>query len=74
MNGAATQIAARQQVQRKIDNMGSRLTTFPHYGMIGSDQYRLRAGDYRVRYRFDSTRGEIYLIAIGHRREVYRNQ
>ena len=35
--------------------------------MAGSDRYRLR-----VIYRFDVNRGEIYLVAIGHRREIYR--
>ncbi len=88
MNGAATQIASRQfdedffrlprqlqeHVQRKIDAMGLRLTTFPHFRMAGSDKYRLRVGDYRIIYRFDTQRGELYLIAIGHRREIYRDQ
>ena len=86
MNGAATRVASRQfddeyfrlptavqsQIQRKIDDMGLRLAAFPHYRMSGSDKYRLRVGDYRVIYRFDLARGEIYLIAIGHRREIYR--
>ena len=86
MNGAATQIASREfdadffrlpaplqaLVQRKIDSMSLRLATFPHYRMTGSDQYRMRIGDYRVIYRFDLVRGEIYLVAIGHRREIYR--
>ena len=87
MNGAATQIAAREfdsdffklpqqlqtLVQRKMDSMSLRLATFPHYRMTGSDKYRLRVGDYRVIYRFDSTRGEIFLLALGHRREIYRD-
>ena len=87
MNGAATQIASREFdgdffrlpsqiqgiVQRKIDEMGLRLNTFQHYHMTGSDRFRLRVGDYRVIYRFDLTRREIYLIAIGHRREIYRD-
>ena len=87
MNGAATQIASREfdhgflqlplaiqaSVQQKIDAMGLRLDTFPHYRMTGSDKFRLRVGDYRVIYRFDAARGAIYLIAIGHRREVYRH-
>ncbi|MHB8520597.1 MAG: type II toxin-antitoxin system RelE family toxin [Limisphaerales bacterium] len=59
-------------VQKKIDSMSLRLATFPHYRMTGSDKYRLRVGDYRVVYRFDSVRGEVYLLAIGHRREIYR--
>lgn len=87
MNGAATQIASGQfdddyfrlpgsvqaRIQRKLDDMGSRLTTFPHYRMAGSDKYRLRVGDYRVIYRFDPGRGEVYLVAMGHRREIYRD-
>jgi mRNA interferase RelE/StbE len=86
VNGAATQIASREfdddflqlplaiqaTVQRKIDAMGLRLDTFPHYRMTGSDKFRLRVGDYRVIYRFDVADREIYLIAIGHRREIYR--
>ena len=86
MNGAAIQIASREfdgdffglpaalqaQIQRKIDAMGLRLATFPHYRMVGADKFRLRIGDYRVIYRFDSAKGEIYLLAMGHRREIYR--
>jgi mRNA interferase RelE/StbE len=53
--------------------MGLRLAAFPHYRMVGSDGFRLRVGDYRVIYRFDLARGEIYLLAMGHRREVYRS-
>lgn len=88
MNGAATQVASREfdevyfrlptaiqlQVQRKIDDIGFRLAAFPHFRMAGSDKYRLRVGDYRVIYRFDIARGEIYLVAIGHRREIYREK
>ena len=88
MNGAATQIASREfdsdffklparireTVQKKLDGMGLRLATFDHFRMTGSDKYRLRIGDYRVIYRFDVTKGEIYLVAIGHRREIYREK
>ena len=87
MNGAATQIAPREfdndfdrlpvriqvLVQKKIDSMGLHLATFPHYRLTGSDKYRLRIGDHRMIYRFDLIRGEIYLVAIGHRREIYRD-
>ncbi len=40
--------------------------------MTGSDRYRLRVGDYRIIYKFNAERQEIYLLAVGHRREVYR--
>ena len=87
MSGAATQISSRQfdfdffnlpphareHVQSKIDNIGRRLASFPRFRMAGSDRYRLRVGNYRVIYRFDLGKGEICLIAIGHRREIYRD-
>ena len=38
------------------------------FGLTVSD-----VSDYRVIYRFDPGRGEIYLVAIGHRREIYRD-
>jgi len=59
-------------VQKKLDDMGLRLAAFQHYRMTASERYRLRIGDYRVIYRFDLLQNEIYLIAIGHRREIYR--
>jgi mRNA interferase RelE/StbE len=40
--------------------------------MKGGDRYRLRVGDYRVIYKFDTEKQEIYLLTVGHRREIYR--
>ena len=34
--------------------------------------FRLRIGDYRVICELNVVKGEIYLITLGHRREVYR--
>ena len=87
MNGAATQVFSREfegdflrlplpiqeRDQEKIDAMSPRLATFPHYRMVGTDTFRLRINDYGVIYRFDLVKGEIYFIAMGHRREIYRN-
>lgn len=33
--------------------------------------FRLRQGDYRIIYEVDTVRGEVVIIKIGHRREVY---
>ena len=86
MSGAATQRfsrefdaalarlppATRALVLEKITFVGLRLERFPHYRMTGRDEYRLRVGDYRVIYHFDRVRNIIDLIALGHRREIYR--
>ena len=38
----------------------------------GHEEYRLRAGDYRVLYTIDDKRHVVTVFAVGHRREVYR--
>lgn len=65
-------IETRQRIEAAIDDMGGRLDSFPHYRMTGGNRYRLRAGDYRIIYTFDAGRNEIHLLAVGHRRDIYR--
>lgn len=60
------------RIQTKIDDMGRRLEAFPHHHLTGSYRYRLRVGDYRVIYTFDVSTQTIHLLAVGHRREIYR--
>ena len=62
----------QRRIERKITDMGSRLRQFPHERMTGMNCCRLRIGDYRVIYEFNVAKVEIYLITLGHRREVYR--
>ena len=38
----------------------------------GQESYRLRAGDYRILYAIDDQSKKVTVLAIGHRREVYR--
>lgn len=38
----------------------------------GEESYRLRVGDYRVLYAVDDKGKKVFILAIGHRREVYR--
>lgn len=64
--------AVRNRIETEIDDMGRRLTTFPHYRMTGGSRYRLRVGDYRIIYTFDHAQNAIHLLAVGHRREIYR--
>lgn len=62
----------RHRIEAALDDMGMRLGSYPHYRMTGGNRYRLRVGDYRIIYTFDTVRNEIYLLAVGHRREIYR--
>ena len=81
-SGAATQIASRKfderffalsvAMQARIDSLGVRLAWYPHFRMQGADTFRLRVGDYRIIYQFEVQRNELYLIALGHRRDIYK--
>lgn len=62
----------REAVQRKIDEMGMRLESFPHKRLQGRPEFKLRAGDCRVLYEFDVSLGRIYLHYVGNRREIYK--
>jgi mRNA interferase RelE/StbE len=62
----------RARVESEIDDLGSRLGSYPHHRLRGSNRFRARVGDYRVIYTFDLRQNTIHLLAIGHRREIYR--
>lgn len=64
--------AVRAQVEQKLDDVGLRLASFPHHRLKGSDRFRLRVGNYRIIYAFDLAQNRMHLLAIGHRREIYR--
>ena len=64
--------AIRETVQRKKDEMGTRLEEFPHQRLQGRPEFKLRAGDYRVLYEFNGQLGRIYLHYAGNRREIYK--
>lgn len=38
----------------------------------GSNFYRIRSGDYRIVYEIDDESRFVHVLAVGHRREVYR--
>lgn len=65
-------VPIRERIEAKICEAGARLETHPHHRLKGMDCFRLRAGDYRIIYQFDVSRNIIYLITLGHRREIYK--
>ena len=63
----------QSRIEAKIDDMGLRLKTFPHHRLKGHNRFRLRVGDYRIIYTFDAERNILHLLAVGNRREIYRD-
>ena len=64
--------ALRARVEARIDEVGRNLASYPHHRLKGANRFRVRAGDYRIIYTFDVPQNTIPLLAIGHRREIYR--
>jgi mRNA-degrading endonuclease RelE of RelBE toxin-antitoxin system len=42
--------------------MGFRLDAFPHKRLKNRVEFKLRVGEYRVLYEFDSGQGRVYLL------------
>ncbi len=65
--------AAGARVDRgEVHDLAARLSTYSHHRLKGRAEYRLRIGDYRIIYEFDQSKNILHLLAVGHRREVYR--
>ena len=70
-------LALPKEVQRRLDKRLLALQDAPRPSGIkalagASGVYRLRVGDYRVLYEVHDDQVLVLVLAIGHRREVYR--
>ncbi len=75
--------SAEKELDRLHDSIHARLTKHildlqdtPRPQVIkklsNREEYRLRVGQYRILYTIDDEEKVIEIVAIGHRREVYR--
>ena len=61
------QIIVTSKLQTLSENMGA---TSEEKLSGYKEMYRIRVGDYRIVYR--RTKEELYVVLIGHRKDVYR--
>lgn len=40
--------------------------------LSGEDKYRVRCGDYRILYKIEDKALTVYVVKVGHRKDVYR--
>lgn len=45
---------------------------YKHMISFGYGKYRIRLGDYRILYDVDTKKKIVYILKIGHRREIYK--
>ena len=62
----------RQRIGAKLLELENNPRPHGVQKLQGHDGYRIRIGDYRVLYLIDDRAGTIEVLAVGHRREVYR--
>lgn len=67
-----------QPYQKNIINAIYRLADSPFpiacKKLTGKEAWRIRVGDYRVIYEVKDSQLIIFVIDIGHRKEIYRNK
>lgn len=62
-----------RRILASIETLSSQPRPRQSRKLVGSENsYRLRVGEYRVLYQIDDGNRLISVVAIGHRREVYR--
>ena len=62
----------RQFIVRKIKNLA--IDPRPHgcQKLSGHDRYRLRHGQYRIIYSIEDKELVVYVVKVGHRKDIYR--
>lgn len=68
-------ISRKKDRQRVVERIGG-LADDPRppgcQKLSGRDRYRVRQGAYRIIYAVEDERLVVYVVRVGHRREVYR--
>ena len=62
----------RSRIDSKITDVALNIEAYPHIRLQGRKEFKLRVGEYRVIYDMNVATNELFLLAMGHRREVYR--
>ncbi|MFH1942514.1 MAG: type II toxin-antitoxin system RelE/ParE family toxin [bacterium] len=62
----------RQRIMKRIEKLA--LNPRPHgcEKISGQDRFRIRQGNYRIVYSIQENELTVWIVKIGHRREVYR--
>lgn len=67
--------SARQRVQAAIELLAQEPRPPGAKKLVGgAGEWRVRTGDYRIVYEMDDGVLLILVLAVGHRREIYRNR
>ena len=61
-----------QRIMERIAALAENPRPFGCEKLSGQEKYRIRQGDYRIIYSIQDTQLTVWVVKVGHRREVYR--
>ena len=67
--------ATRTRLLDKLEWIGENAELIQHQALQGDEWkgcYKYRVGDYRIIYKMDYSATKLFVLKVGHRREVYR--
>ena len=71
---AIPQKKIRQQIVRRIQHLAEDPRPTASKKLSGRDRYRIRQGVYRIAYAVEDDRLVVYVVKVGHRKDVYRGK
>ena len=69
---AIAQKKTRQQIVRRIRSLAEDPRPPGSKKLSGRDRYRIRQGAYRIVYALEADALVVYVVRVGHRKDVYR--
>ena len=61
-----------KKIIQRIQNLADNPRPHDCKKLTGEEKYRIRSGDYRILYFIEDDIITIYVVKVGHRRDVYR--
>ncbi len=62
----------RQRIVRRIEQLAVGRRPSDSKNLSGYDRYRIRQSSYRIVYAAEDDRLIVYVVKVGHRKDVYR--
>ena len=66
--------ADRQRIVKRIESLRQNPRPKGAIKLSGAERYRIRQGNYRILYAIEDNALIIYVIKIGHRKDVYKTK
>lgn len=62
----------RQRIVKRIQSLENNPRPHGSQKLSGRERYRIRQGQYRIVYAIENDELVVYVVKIGHRKDVYR--